>query len=397
MGLVSWLLGKPPEVKAPDYDLNGNRFYNEYMIERGVRPDGKPLKVAAALRAGLKISEDVGRMPVQVKRIVDETKVPEVGPIATLLSRRPNRWQTPMEFVESVTLKAQFEGVGRALIVRDGFRAPVELLPILNGGVTVRHDVETGVKLYSGHVNGYGRIADATRADFIEVGNPHWTDIARISPCGELSEIFNLARLLQNRQLADADTHAMRGFLTFAEAIGEETATEVRRALALYLPNVPILDSGAQFKELQSTAADMQLLQTRQHIIEEVARAFGIHPLMLGHDAAGQSLTRVADVADYHLNVTLAPWVERWEQAIAFALLRDDQVAEFDTSKLFKMSPVTRAERLAKSLGSGGGQPWITRDEARVQDGLNPLGEAAWAAIDAAAKGADDAPRNEVP
>lgn len=146
------------------------------------------------------------------------------------------------------------------------------------------------------------------------------------------------------------------------------------------MPNTPILDSGAGFKELQATASDMQLLQTRQHVIEEVARAFGIHPLMLGHDAAGQSLTRVADVADYHLNVTLAPWVERWEQAIAFALLRDDQVAEFDTSKLFKMSPTDRAERLAKALGAGGNKPWITEDEARAIEGMNPRGDQFWSA-----------------
>ena len=382
MGILDIFRRKPLEVKAADYDLNGNRFYNEYITERGIRADCKPIKVAAALRAGLKISEDVGRMPIQVKRIEGETRTPEVSPIAALLSRRPNDWQTPMEFVESVTLKAQFEGVGRALIVRNGFRVPVQLLPILNGGINVRHDVESGRKLYSGQVSGYGYVENLTRADFIEVGNPHWTDISRISPCDELCEIFNLAMSLQARQLADADTHTMRGFLTFSEAIGDETAEAVRRALALYLPNVPILDSGAAFKELQSTASDMQLLQTRQHIIEEVARAFGIHPLMLGHDAAGQSLTRVADVADYHLNVTLAPWVERWEQAIAFALLRPDQIAEFDTSKLFKMSPTVRAERLAKALGSGGGQPWILRDEARVQDGMNPLGEEAWAKID---------------
>lgn len=397
MGIFDRFRRKPPEVKAPDYDLNGNRFYNEYIVERGLRPDPKPIKVAAALRAGLKISEDVGRMPIQIKRVSGDAKVLETGPIAELLSRRPNDWQTPMEFVESVTLKAQFEGVGRALIVRNGFRVPVQLLPILNGGVNVRHDPESGAKLYSGHVNGFGYVKDATRADFIEVGNPHWTDIARISPCDELAEIFRLAVSLEQRQLDDADMQKLRGLLIFAEAIGPDAAAEVRTALSRFLPNVPILDSGATFKELQSTASDMQLLQTRQHVIEEIARAFGIHPLMLGHDAAGQSLTRVADVADYHLNVTLAPWVERWEQAIAFAVLRPDQVAEFDTSKLFKMSPTVRAERLAKALGSGGGQQWIVRDEARIQDGLNPLGEEAWARIDSATNGVSDETRNEVP
>lgn len=378
MGIFDFLRKRaaPQEVKAADYDLNGNRFYREYIVENGALPDARPLRVAAALRAGLKISEDVGRMPVEVKTVAGDRKTKDDSPIARLLGRRPNGWQTPMEFVEAVTLKAQFQGVGRALIVRNGFRVPVELLPCSE--MTVRRDGETGIVLYSGHVEGFGWVEDATRRDFIEVGCPHWADVQRISPADELAEIFRLAAALQLRQMADADTRKLRGFLTFPEAIDPEIATAVHESLKFTLPNTPILDSGAGFKELQATASDMQLLQTRQHVIEEVARAFGIHPLMLGHDAAGQSLTRVADVADYHLNVTLAPWVERWEQAIAFALLRDDQVAEFDTSKLFKMSPTDRAERLAKALGAGGNKPWITEDEARAIEGMNPRGDDFW-------------------
>ena len=141
-----------------------------------------------------------------------------------------------------------------------------------------------------------------------------------------------------------------------------------------------VLDSDAKYQQLQASSADLQLLQTRQFAIEEIARAFGIHPLMLGHDAAGQSLTRVDDVADYHINFTLGGWVERWEQGIAFSLLRSDQVVEFETEKLFRMSVASRMGWVTQALGAGGAKQIITEDEARGVIGMNPMGEAFWAA-----------------
>lgn len=372
----------PQDRKEPTlerkYDVHGNRFYNEYIRENGDPGDCKPLKVASALRAGLIISEHVGRMPIQIKRLLGDRKEPETGRIAELLSRRPNAWQTPMEFVESVTLKAVFEGVGRAYIARNGVGSIYELVPILDGAMTVRDDAEFG-KLYSGVVPGYGFIKDATRADFIEIGNPHWTSISRIDVAHELRDIFKLARALQTRQMSDADVKGLRGLLSFMDEISPDAAEAARTAIAPYLNGVVVLDSGAKFDALQATAADLQILQARQFVIEEVARAFGIHPLMLGHDAAGQSLTRVADVADYHINFTLGGWVERWEQAVAFALLRPDQIAEFDTEKLFRMSVASRVDWVAKALGGGGSKQFITEDEGRAIIGLNPKGDEFWA------------------
>lgn len=361
------------------YDLNGNRFYNEYIRENGMRAEEKPLKVAAALRAGLMISEHLGRMPIHIKRIIGDRKEDERSRIADLLSRRPNSWQTPMEFVESVTLKAIFEGVGRAYIARDGIGQVHELVPILDGGMTVRDDITFG-KLYSGHIPGYGFIKDATRSDFIEIGNPHWTSICRIDVAYELRDVFKLARALQARQDGDASVEGLRGLLMFADELDPESAQEAREAMGRLLKGVAVLDSGATFQQLQASSADLQLLQTRQFAIEEIARAFGIHPLMLGHDAAGQSLTRVDDVADYHINFTLGGWVERWEQAIAFSLLRPDQVVEFETEKLFRMSVASRMGWLTQALGGGGAKQIVTEDEARVVIGMNPMGEAFWAA-----------------
>ena len=126
-------------------------------------------------------------------------------------------------------MKALFEGVGRAFILRDGMGKAKELLPLLDGQVTASRTVD-GAVLYSGHVNGFGYVENASRDDFIEVGNPFWTDIQRLDPCAELKEIFGLARRFQDRQSDDANIRSLRGFITFAEAVGDETASAVAEA-----------------------------------------------------------------------------------------------------------------------------------------------------------------------
>ena len=63
---------------------------------------------------------------------------------------------TPVEFVESLTLHAVFEGVGRAYIDR-GYKGKIRrLIPLLDGGVNVRKDPETGRAIYSATIPGVG-------------------------------------------------------------------------------------------------------------------------------------------------------------------------------------------------------------------------------------------------
>ncbi|MEO0343025.1 MAG: phage portal protein [Pseudomonadota bacterium] len=363
-------------------DLSGNRFYDQYIINRDFTRSEKPLRVAASLRAGMLIAQDVARMPAVIKTVkeldnglVERARVD--SPLARMLLRKPNNYMTAVEFFETVTMHAVFEGVGRAYIERDPFRKDriKALHPITDGAVTAARDYDTGEVFYSGVIDGIVRFDRAPRTDFIEVSNPRYGCIEGLDISHEMEELFGLAVQLQDRQLEDADTKGTAGIISFPDAISPEIADNTIKSLSGKLPGTAILDAGAKFQQLMATAAENQTLETRRFVIEEVARVFGVHPLMMMHDGAGQSLTRVQDVMDFHLSFTLSPWLSRWEQAIAFSLLDDDQIIDFDETQLFKMSPKDRAEYLSRALGAGGNQPWLTRDEARNIDGRNPVGD----------------------
>ena len=53
-----------PFSKKSDWDRNGNRFYMEYITERGIKASSLQLRVTSALAAGLRIAEGVAAMQI---------------------------------------------------------------------------------------------------------------------------------------------------------------------------------------------------------------------------------------------------------------------------------------------------------------------------------------------
>lgn len=366
-----WPFGKK------DYDLNGNRFYQEYIIEREIFATERYLKVTAALAAGLRISEGVAAMPIitgtksydGAGRLV-RTPTME-GDLYERLTVNPNDYMTPGEFVETLTLHAVFEGVGRAYIDR-GYKGKIRrLIPITDGGFQPRTDPDTGKVFYSGTIMGIGPITDATRKDFIEITSPRWQDTEGLDISEEIKKVLGLALTLEDRQREDGTKKSIPGYITSEQTLSADAAKMVHDAIKGKLPGTPIFDSGAQYKSIVPTQAEMQLMETRRFLIEEVARAYGIHPIFLAHDAAGQSLTRISDAMDYHVTVTLSPWLRRWEQAIQFSLLKSDEFVNLDETQYYRGDLQTKAEYAAKALGNNTG--WETQNDVRARMGMNPV------------------------
>jgi HK97 family phage portal protein len=368
---------KWPFFQRKDRDLNGNRFYQEYVIEREIIATEKHLKVTAALAAGLRIAEGVAAMPIvtglksydDMGRMIRRPVVE--GELAERLGHKPNDYMTPIEFVECLTLHAVFDGVGRAYIDRGYKKRIKRLIPIVDGQVRTVRDPETARVSYAGTIPGIGSVEGLTREDFIEISNPRWDDIEGLDITSEIKKVLGLALTLEDRQVDDGRQKAVRGYITTDLTLGDDAAAAIEAALKDKLPGTPIFDTGANYKNIQPTQAEIELLATRRFIIEEVARAYGIHPIFLAHDAAGQSLTRVSDAMDYHVTVTLQPWARRWEQGIAFSMLEPNQFVNLDETQYYRGDLKTIGEYASKALGNN--TAWETQNDVRARMGMNPL------------------------
>jgi HK97 family phage portal protein len=114
-------------------------FYNALRKWLGIDDDGysdrvsfkQAMSVPAVWKAHTQIVGDVGRMPVDVKKLVgDGAENDYQHPGYRLLREEPNLIQSPTMFKEQITSHAIMHGNGRAAIIYDG-GVPVELIPMM--------------------------------------------------------------------------------------------------------------------------------------------------------------------------------------------------------------------------------------------------------------------------
>ena len=362
-------------------DINESRYHTDLSINHPYYHSKGHMSVMAALRAGLVISQGMGQMPLNVKhteirggKVYRRNAVDER--VYKLLNRRPNDWMTSIELREALTLHAVFTGAGRALVVRGSDGRPLEILPLHPRWVNAYYDESRHQYTYKIGVSDYGIYGEYSRDDIIEVTNPRWDFVRGLDVTKEASAALGLASNLENRQAKLTEKNSPYGIISTDAGKSTEAINRLRVAWQKQFGEgngVGILDFDAKFHQMMGTAQDQQTIENRKFQVEEIARAYGVFPQML---MAGENMNFASVEAFFlaHWTHTIMPWAERWEQALDRTLFDDDVnlSANFDEKVLLRTALQDRAEYLARALGSGGNKPWITQNEAREMEGLDP-------------------------
>jgi HK97 family phage portal protein len=141
-----------------------------------------------------------------------------------------------------------------------------------------------------------------------------------------------------------------------------------------------LLQGGLDIKTWSISASDMQLLATRQFQIEEIARAYGVPPFMIGANEKTTSFgSGIESMGKGFVRYALRQHLHKFEVEINRKLFRTaSRIAEFDTSDLERADTKTLMESLRVAIGRAG-EPAIMRvNEARAVLRLkkDPAGEA---------------------
>jgi len=128
-----------------------------------------------------------------------------------------------------------------------------------------------------------------------------------------------------------------------------------------------ILDGGLDIKTLTMPLEEMQLLETRKFQVEEIARAFGVQPFMIGHTEKTSSWgTGVEAMGAGFVRYTLRDHLNTFQNEINRKFFRTArQVAEFDTTELERADTKAMFEAMRIALGRAGEPAFMTLEEAR--------------------------------
>lgn len=90
---------------------------------------------------------------------------------------------------------------------------------------------------------------------------------------------------------------------------------------------VAVLEEGMKYTPISIAPNDAQFLETRKFQIDEIARIYRVPPHMVG-DLEKSSFSNIEQQSLEFVKYTLAPWLTRWEQSLARALIPHEQRKE---------------------------------------------------------------------
>lgn len=128
-----------------------------------------------------------------------------------------------------------------------------------------------------------------------------------------------------------------------------------------------ILEGGLDIKVLSMPLEEMQLLATRQFQVEELCRAFGVQPVMIGHmEKASSWGTGVEAMGAGFVRYTLRDHLNSFHNEMNRKFFRTARTcAEFDTTELERGDTKAMFDAVRVGLGRAGEAAFVSVEEGR--------------------------------
>lgn len=323
--------------------------------------------VAAAVR---RISQSIGTLPVHVYKRDSKggRKRAPKHPAYKLVNGHVSSWRSAGELRELMTQDALLRGHGFAIIVRDGEGIARGLEYVPAGSVQIDIDNATGEPLYRISLKGGQRLVEHA-ANVLHLRDPAGASATLHR------EAIGLAILLERQAATLFKNNARPGGIVIT---GENAGAKGLEGILAAWKNAfsgegsglpAVLPNGSDYKNAAFSPVDAQHIESRKFQILEIARIFGLPPIMLGdYDNAIKS--NVEEMGRQFLNYCLSTWIRRWEDEIHLKLISDDDkdsfYAEFLADELLRGDIKARSEAYSLQIQSR----ILNPNEARARENL---------------------------
>jgi HK97 family phage portal protein len=171
--------------------------------------------------------------------------------------------------------------------------------------------------------------------------------------------------------------------LTTEKRIDDKRAAEILnywmgRHQGLDASHAPaLLTEGVQFKELQMSPEDTQLLETRKFQVIDIARAFGVPPVLIGESEKASAWgTGIEQLVLGFVKFTVKPMLDKMAREVSRKLLtskiyrRQDYIARHDLADLERGDTQALIALVRGLVGGAQGPGIATTNEVRRMVGL---------------------------
>lgn len=342
-----------------------------------VSPD-TALRLSAVYACVRILSETMASLPLIVYRDAKSGVKERVSDhwLHTLLCRRPNRYQNPFEWREMLQGHLALRGNAYNRIVSNPRGEIVELIPLHPD--RVRLEVLRSGEYRYRVTDRFGDETLLPRGEVWHLRALSSDGLLGMNPIELARESLGMALAAQDygaRFFAN-DAKPTGGWIEFPGSFKDAEAKRVFREsyqaaqAGVNRGKVLVLESGMKFHEVGVSNKDAQFLELRKFQITDIARLFRVPPHMIG-DLDRATFSNIEQQSLEFVMHTMTPWAERWEASLESTLVPEGEglTVEFDFTNLMRGDAASRSAYYQSGIQNG----WLTRNEARLAESLNPM------------------------
>ena len=360
---------------AMDLALNGQPTHS------GVEVSGETaLNFSAVFCAVNIIAGSIASLPLKLyKRVGENGKEPlRDHPLFDLLHNQPNPEMTSYVFREILQEHLLLQGNAFAEIIMDRIGRPAELWPWNPTVTKIRRDENNTIFYEVREPDGTTRKIPAERMFHIPgLGFDGRTGYAVVA---KARETFGLGLAMEEFQARFYGQGTNIGGVLqhpgkLSDAGHERLVKDLQeqRSGLLHAHKTMLLEEGMKYEKLGMPLEDAQFLESRVFQVGEIARWFNLPPHKL-KELSRATFSNIEEQQIEFVQDTIRPWAVRWEQHIAWKLIRPEErrtiFAEFNLDGLLRGDFKARMEGYAAMRNVGA----INADEIRAKENDNPIG-----------------------
>ena len=346
----------------------------------GLFNEDKSMTLSAVYGSISIIAKAVAELPLNVFKM-DKDGFKQLyfeHPLYNILTRTPNQRMTMFTLKRLLVQSLYLRGNGYAWIERKGKQVKgIHFIP--SEFVTIDDTTLNYLdKPVNYHIVGVDK--PVSYKDVIHIINTSYDGVNGISTLKFAYQSLNTAF---NAELAASNFYesgnCLGGILKVHSSLTKEQKEEIRkswnqaRSSTGGLNGVALLEANMEYENIACNPKDSQLLESRHHDLDQIARFFNISPLKIG-DLSHNSYSTLEMSQLQFLTDTLSPLLKSIEEEFERKLFPDepDVVIKFDTKQLLRTDKQSQANYYSTLFQLGAITPNEIRKEldmSRIEDG----------------------------
>lgn len=323
------------------------------------------------------LSNAVAGLPISATKVTGRKRKELDDHWFVTLMKRPNRYNTQVEFFNSLMLNLILQGNAYCKITRIGGKI-VDLTPMFSAQVQVKLEMDgSKTYIYNGTDGVQEHLKESQVWHIKQMGN----GIIGKSVLEHARGIFGSA-LAQDKTISNVFKNGGKrsGALSAPTALTPDQRQAIKDNYGALTGGAEgdrllVLENGMEFSPIAMTPADVELLESRRFSVEEICRLFQVPSILVNASNPGHTASSTEQIMSSFYKTGLAPYLNLIESSIQRWLLDDknnedkDVLITFDLDTLLRGDLKTRSEYYRNGISGS----FLSPNEARAMENLPPV------------------------